>query len=55
MKIREGFVRNAENLKSGTASARSLAVEMGEIAAARFVASRHRPVGERNCVLTSTW
>ena len=55
MKIREGFVRNAENLNSGTASAKSLAVGTGGTVLVMPAASRHRSAGERNCVLTSTW
>ena len=55
MKVWEGFVRNVTNLKLGMISARSPVVGMGEIAAARFVASRHRSAGGRNCVPKSTW
>ena len=39
MKIREGFVRNAKNLNSGTASARSLAVGTGGIVLVKTAAT----------------
>ena len=55
MKVREGFVKNAGNLNSGVASARSLAVRTGETANARLVSNWSIHAAERKNELTSTW
>ena len=55
MKIREGFVRNAGNLKLGIFLARSLAVETGGTVLVKTVASGQRLARGGRLGLTSKW
>ena len=55
MKILVGFAESATNLKSGDASARSLAVGTNGIAGARAVSGWNSPVAEGESEPKSTW